>query len=84
MGNFAHVTSYVTRAESTAELVDAVLIAKLKVAHGLAYLSNKKYSLAARKFLEVSSALDSNYNHVRLIIFVSVLLFWPILYLCFF
>lgn len=64
MGNFAHVSSYVTRAETLPELTDPVLIAKLKVASGLSFLANKKYNIAARKFLEVTADLGSNYLEV--------------------
>lgn len=53
MGNFTHVANYITKAESTPDGNDPALVAQLRVAAGLAYLENKKYKLAARKFLEV-------------------------------
>lgn len=48
MGQFTHVTSYVSKAEQSQEL-DPITIAKLRCAAGLAHLESKKYKLAARK-----------------------------------
>ena len=48
MGQFSHVTSYISKAEQT-EALDPIIIAKLRSAAGLAYLESKKYKLAARK-----------------------------------
>ncbi|KAI4311531.1 hypothetical protein MLD38_036417 [Melastoma candidum] len=64
MGQFTHVTSYVSKAEQILDTLDTVTAAKLKCASGLAFLEAKKYKLAARKFLEVASELGSNYNEV--------------------
>ncbi|KAI4369902.1 hypothetical protein MLD38_018296 [Melastoma candidum] len=64
MGQFTHVTSYVSKAEQIVDTLDTVTAAKLKCASGLAFLEVKKYKLAARKFLEVASELGSNYNEV--------------------
>ncbi|CAO2835044.1 unnamed protein product [Amaranthus hypochondriacus] len=63
MGQFSHVTSYISKAEQT-EALDPIIIAKLRSAAGLAYLESKKYKLAARKFLEVGPELGNNYSDV--------------------
>ncbi|XP_030533498.2 COP9 signalosome complex subunit 1 [Rhodamnia argentea] len=64
MGQFTHVTSYVSKAEQTPEALDQITIAKLRCAAGLAHLETKKYKLAARKFLETGPELGSHYNEV--------------------
>ncbi|XP_050237953.1 COP9 signalosome complex subunit 1 [Mercurialis annua] len=64
MGQFSHVTSYVSKAEQTPEALDPVTIAKLRCAAGLAHLEAKKYKLAARKFLEVAPELGNSFNEV--------------------
>jgi len=64
MGNFAHVMNYVAKAEQTPDLTDKVVVAKLKVAGGLANLANKKYKVAARKFMETTIDLGNQYNDV--------------------
>ncbi|OIW02090.1 hypothetical protein TanjilG_14789 [Lupinus angustifolius] len=64
MGQFTHVTSYVSKAEQAPESLDLITVAKLRCAAGLANLEAKKYKLAARKFLEVGSELGSHYNDV--------------------
>ncbi|XP_017795862.1 PREDICTED: COP9 signalosome complex subunit 1 [Habropoda laboriosa] len=59
--NWAHVLSYVTKAESTPDFSDVhakdnnqSIITKLKVAAGLADLATRKYKMAARHFLQAS------------------------------
>ncbi|XP_076302856.1 COP9 signalosome complex subunit 1-like [Lasioglossum baleicum] len=59
--NWAHVLSYVTKAESTPDFCDAhgkdnsqAIATKLKVAAGLADLATRKYKMAARNFLQAS------------------------------
>ncbi|KAF7844667.1 COP9 signalosome complex subunit 1 [Senna tora] len=64
MGQFTHVTSYVSKAEQTPEALDQITVAKLRCAAGLANLEAKKYKLAARKFLETGPELGSHYNEV--------------------
>ncbi|CAL1379373.1 unnamed protein product [Linum trigynum] len=64
MGQFSHVSSYVSKAEQTPEALDPTTIAKLKCASGLAHLDMTKYKLAARKFLEVGPELGNSYNEV--------------------
>eukprot|EP00027_Filamoeba_sp_ATCC50430_P017206 CAMPEP_0168568636 /NCGR_PEP_ID=MMETSP0413-20121227/15686_1 /TAXON_ID=136452 /ORGANISM="Filamoeba nolandi, Strain NC-AS-23-1" /LENGTH=419 /DNA_ID=CAMNT_0008600991 /DNA_START=146 /DNA_END=1405 /DNA_ORIENTATION=- len=64
LGNYAHVVNYVAKAEQTSDVSDKVVVAKLKIAAGLAQLQNRKYKLAARKFLETTIDLGSNYNDV--------------------
>jgi COP9 signalosome complex subunit 1 len=64
MGNFAHVINYVNKAEQTPDLQDPVVIAKLKVCAGLAHLENRKYKVAARKFLETTFDLGNNFTEV--------------------
>ncbi|CAK9145756.1 unnamed protein product [Ilex paraguariensis] len=63
MGQFTHVTSYVSKAESNQDL-DAITVAKLRCAAGLAHLEAKKFKLAARKFLETSPELGNHYTEV--------------------
>jgi len=64
MGNYAHVVNYVAKAEQTPDLTDKVVLSKLRVCSGLANLENRKYKLAARKFLETTFDLDSNFNEL--------------------
>ncbi|XP_043716522.1 COP9 signalosome complex subunit 1-like [Telopea speciosissima] len=64
MGQFTHVTSYVSKAEPTPEALDPVTVAKLRCAAGLAHLEGKKYKHAARKFLETGPELGNNYTEV--------------------
>uniref|UniRef100_M1CNM9 Cop11 protein n=1 Tax=Solanum tuberosum TaxID=4113 RepID=M1CNM9_SOLTU len=64
MGQFTHVTSYVSKAEQSQDALDAITVAKLRCAAGLAHLEAKKYKLAARKFLEVGPELGNNYTEV--------------------
>ncbi|GKB39306.1 COP9 signalosome complex subunit 1 [Tanacetum coccineum] len=64
MGEFAHVTSYVSEAEQYKADLDAVTIAKLNCAAGLAHLEAKNYRLAAQKFLDTAPELGNNYSEV--------------------
>ncbi|CAN6566230.1 unnamed protein product [Malus baccata var. baccata] len=64
MGQFTHVTSYITKAEQIPDALDPVTVAKLRCAAGLAHLESKKYKLAARKFLETGPELGNHYNEV--------------------
>lgn len=64
LGQFAHVTNYVSKAEQTPDTLDGIPLAKLRAAAGLAYLKTKKYKLSARKFLETGPELGSNYSEV--------------------
>eukprot|EP00252_Welwitschia_mirabilis_P017230 TRINITY_DN38206_c0_g1_i1.p1 TRINITY_DN38206_c0_g1~~TRINITY_DN38206_c0_g1_i1.p1 ORF type:complete len:440 (-),score=62.48 TRINITY_DN38206_c0_g1_i1:314-1633(-) len=65
MGQFMHVSNYVTKAEQTPDVQDQwVTMAKIKCAAGLAYLENKKYKLAARKFVETNIEIGNNYSEV--------------------
>jgi len=64
MGNYAHVVNYVAKAEQTPDLTDKVTVAKLKVCAGLAFLANRKYKNAARKLLETTFDLGSNFTDV--------------------
>ncbi|XP_075501069.1 COP9 signalosome complex subunit 1-like [Primulina tabacum] len=64
MGQFTHVTSYVSKAEQSQDTSDAITIAKLRCAAGLAHLEGRKYKLAARKFLETGPELGNNYTEV--------------------
>uniref|UniRef100_T1J1H8 PCI domain-containing protein n=1 Tax=Strigamia maritima TaxID=126957 RepID=T1J1H8_STRMM len=59
--NWAHVLSYVNKAEATPEFAEAhgkdgnqAVITKLQCAAGLAELANKKYKSAAKNFLQAS------------------------------
>lgn len=49
LGQFMHVSNYVSKAEQTPEQLDPIMNSKLRCAAGLAYLETKKYKLAARK-----------------------------------
>ncbi|THU55096.1 hypothetical protein C4D60_Mb11t02970 [Musa balbisiana] len=62
LGQFMHVSNYVSKAEQTPEQLDLVTHSKLRCAAGLAYLETKKYKLAARKFLETGPELGNNYT----------------------
>jgi len=64
LGNYGHVTNYVSKAEQTPELTDQVVVAKLRAAAGLAALENGKYKLAARKLVEVHNDLGGSYCSV--------------------
>ncbi|KAH7686844.1 26S proteasome regulatory subunit Rpn7/COP9 signalosome complex subunit 1 protein [Dioscorea alata] len=64
LGQFMHVSNYVSKAEQTPDSQDPVTVAKLKCALGLAFLETKKYKLAARKFLETGPELANNYTEV--------------------
>ncbi|PKA46544.1 COP9 signalosome complex subunit 1 [Apostasia shenzhenica] len=64
LGQFMHVTSYVSKAEQTPDSLDPITVAKLRCAAGLAHLEAKKYKLAARKFLETGPELGNNYIEV--------------------
>ncbi|KAL6495461.1 COP9/signalosome complex subunit Csn1 [Orobanche gracilis] len=57
MGQFTHVTSYVSKAERSQDALDPVTIAKLHCSAGLAHLESRKYKLAARKVIEDLSLL---------------------------
>jgi len=61
MGQFPHVTSYVSKAEQALDVHDPVIIAKLRCAAGLANLEAKKYKLAARKVLLLSCFFNSSF-----------------------
>jgi len=61
--NYGHVTNYISKAEQTPNLHDKVIINRLRVCTALTHLANKKYKLAARKFLEVTNELG-NYSLV--------------------
>ncbi|RUS15827.1 hypothetical protein BC937DRAFT_91948 [Endogone sp. FLAS-F59071] len=66
--NFAHVQSYVAKAEGAPEVQDKSLVqAKLRCASALAMLdtnNQNKYKQAARMLLETSFEIGSNYNEV--------------------
>lgn len=54
MNNYSHVTNYVSKAEQTPDVGDASIQPKLKACSGLANLENKKYKVAAQKFIETN------------------------------
>lgn len=62
--NFVQVSNYVLKAEQTPELQEPGVLALLRCAAGLANLENKKYKLAARKFVEVQVELANNSSHI--------------------
>lgn len=64
LGQFMHVSNYVSKAEQTPDSLDPITVAKLRCAAGLAHLDAKKYKLAARKFLETGPELGNNYSEV--------------------
>ncbi|CAA6673633.1 unnamed protein product [Spirodela intermedia] len=64
LGQFMHVSNYVSKAEQPPDVLDSVTVAKLRCAAGLAFLETKKYKLAARKFLETGPELSNNYTEV--------------------
>ncbi|KAG0488555.1 hypothetical protein HPP92_007366 [Vanilla planifolia] len=64
LGQFMHVSNYVSKAEQTPDSLDPITVAKLRCAAGLAHLEGRRYKLAARKFLETGFELSSNYMEV--------------------
>jgi COP9 signalosome complex subunit 1 len=64
MGNYAHVVNYVAKAEQTPDLTDKTTISRLRVCAGLANLENRKYKMAARKFLETTIDIGESFNDV--------------------
>lgn len=75
MGQFSHVTSYISKAEQTPEGLDPVIIAKLRCVAGLAHLETKKYKLAARKvcfllFLSQTPACMVGFNSAVVVWFI--------------
>ncbi|XP_065028856.1 COP9 signalosome complex subunit 1 isoform X1 [Musa acuminata AAA Group] len=64
LGQFMHVSNYVSKAEQAPEQADPITHSKLRCAAGLAYMETKKYKLAARKFLETGPELGNNYTDV--------------------
>ncbi|XP_052147725.1 COP9 signalosome complex subunit 1 [Oryza glaberrima] len=64
LGQFPHVSNYVSKAEQTPDTLDPIIVAKLRAAAGLAYLATKKYKLAARKFVETGHELGNTYSEV--------------------
>lgn len=67
LGQFVHVSNYVSKAELTPDLNDPVISAKLKCAAGLAHLENRKFKLAARKVkcMSVVNLIYSCYNRCK-------------------
>eukprot|EP00249_Psilotum_nudum_P022508 c28543_g1_i4 orf=536-1432(+) len=64
LGHFVHVSNYVSKADQTPDNQDTQVIAKLRVAAGLAHLESKKYKMAARKFVETHFDLGNTYTEV--------------------
>jgi len=64
MGNFVHANNYIQKAEQTPDLQDPLATAKLRCASGLTALASKKYKQAARKLVEISPDLGSQYSEV--------------------
>jgi len=63
--NFSHVLNYVGKAESTPGIAANKLVdAQLKATSGLAHLENRKYTAAAKKFIETGFELGSKFNDV--------------------
>lgn len=66
MGNFAHVQSYVLKAESALEAADKSIVgSKLKCATGLEQLDSARFKKAAKSFIDVKYELGNTYNEVR-------------------
>ncbi|KAJ1392596.1 Winged helix DNA-binding domain superfamily [Sesbania bispinosa] len=61
MGQFSHVSSYVSKAEQAPEALDPITVAKLRCAAGLANLEAKKYKLAARKSKVIDNSNFRNF-----------------------
>ncbi|KAJ3089637.1 cop9 signalosome complex subunit [Quaeritorhiza haematococci] len=65
VNNFAHVQSYVVKAESTPEMPEkSIVTAKLKCATGLVNLDAGKFKRAARSFLEVGFELGNHFSDI--------------------
>lgn len=69
MNNYSHVTNYVSKAEQTPDVNDPTIQPKLKVCSGLANIENKKYKVAAQKFLETNFNLADFTDVCSLIMF---------------
>jgi hypothetical protein len=65
LGQFAHVTNYVSKAEQTPDELEPIVIAKLRAAAGIAYLETKKYKLAARKVCPSESCPVSFFPYAK-------------------
>ncbi|PNY15726.1 cop9 signalosome complex subunit 1-like protein [Trifolium pratense] len=61
MGQFSHVSSYVSKAEQGTDPLDPITISKLRCAAGLANLETKKYKLAARKSKVIDNSNFRNF-----------------------
>ena len=67
LGNFAHVTNYVSKAQQNLEqqgTPDSNVLAALRVDLALANLTSRKYKLAAEELLKTTPAIGSSYNEV--------------------
>ncbi|BBN13298.1 COP9 signalosome complex subunit 1 [Marchantia polymorpha subsp. ruderalis] len=64
LGQFVHVSNYVSKADQTPDVQDPIVLAKLRCAAGLAHLESKKYKLAARKFVDTHFELGNNFTEV--------------------
>lgn len=64
MGQYPHISTHVSKAEAVLDPLDTITAAKLRCAAGLSNLFSKKYKFAARKFIEASPELGSQYNEV--------------------
>ncbi|KAJ3192693.1 COP9 signalosome complex subunit 1 [Irineochytrium annulatum] len=72
IGNFAHVQSYVAKAESTADLPDKNMITgKLKCCSGLVNLEQGKYKLAARNFIETTFEVGNNFSEAKFVSYIA-------------
>lgn len=64
LGNYYHVSSYVQKAESGADVQDLLTTGKLRAAAGLTALESRNYKQAARLFCDVPSELGQQYAEV--------------------
>ncbi|TPX34998.1 hypothetical protein SmJEL517_g02516 [Synchytrium microbalum] len=65
LGNFAHVHSYVMKAETTPDIPDKnIVMAKLKASSGLVNLDAAKFKKAAKCFLETSFEMQGHYSEI--------------------
>lgn len=67
LGNFAHVTNYVSKAQQNLEQqgsVDSHVMSAFRVDLALANLQSRKYKLAAEELLKTSAAIGDTYNTV--------------------
>lgn len=63
LGNFRHITSYISKAEGINE-TSTLTKSKIKIASGLVALHDSQYKVAARKFLEIDIDTSDQFGDI--------------------